>query len=486
MSQEIMGWPLTGTVLEGEVFGISGGEVTGVSPSAGAPDDADYLVGTANGGLSAEIVVGTTPGGELGGTWASPTVDASHSGSTHAAVQAAAEATAAAALSAHAGADVMKAAYDANTILKADSDDTPIALTVAEQTLVGRITAGVITALTATQVRTLLDVPTNAEAILDTFLAAKGDLISATANDTPSIVTVGADDTILMADAAAASGLKWAASATPSTQAIGDAAAVGTADTFTRGDHKHAMPAFATPAVVLDSAAAAGAAATLIRSDATIAAFDATVPTTQAFSDAAAVGTAAFAARRDHKHAMPALGTGATNACAGNDARLSDDRTNPGSARTSTAAIANTETVVISYTCAANEIAAGTTFRFTAFCSQAGTNAATPTIRIRVGTTTLIGNIAATVTGVVGGVAVPSHITGLVTCRTAGAGGTIIGSVSQLKHAAAGAQSNAVGTQTGTVAVDTTAANVLVELTFISGNAANTYTFQEAMVEKVV
>lgn len=41
----------------------------------GAPTDADYLVGTANGSLSAEIVVGTSPGGELGGTWSSPTID---------------------------------------------------------------------------------------------------------------------------------------------------------------------------------------------------------------------------------------------------------------------------------------------------------------------------------------------------------------------------------------------------------------------------
>lgn len=41
----------------------------------GAPTDADYLVGTSNGSLSAEIVVGTSPGGELGGTWGSPTLD---------------------------------------------------------------------------------------------------------------------------------------------------------------------------------------------------------------------------------------------------------------------------------------------------------------------------------------------------------------------------------------------------------------------------
>jgi len=43
----------------------------------------DFLVGTATGLLSGEIAVGTTPGGELGGTWASPTVDATHSGSAH-------------------------------------------------------------------------------------------------------------------------------------------------------------------------------------------------------------------------------------------------------------------------------------------------------------------------------------------------------------------------------------------------------------------
>jgi hypothetical protein len=48
--------------------------------------------------------------------------------------------------------------FDANTILKADSDNTPVALTVAEQTLVGRITAGSINDLSATQVRTLLNV----------------------------------------------------------------------------------------------------------------------------------------------------------------------------------------------------------------------------------------------------------------------------------------------------------------------------------------
>ncbi len=67
-----------------------------------------------------------------------------------------------------------------------------------------------------------------------------------------------------------------------------------------------ASVSYATPSIVLGSSAAAGAASTVIRSDSTIAAFDATSPTTQAFGDSAVVGTAAFAARRDHKHAMPA------------------------------------------------------------------------------------------------------------------------------------------------------------------------------------
>lgn len=56
------------------------GVVGGGTP---APNDANYLVGTANADLTAEIVVGATPGGELGGTWPSPTVDATHSGSAH-------------------------------------------------------------------------------------------------------------------------------------------------------------------------------------------------------------------------------------------------------------------------------------------------------------------------------------------------------------------------------------------------------------------
>lgn len=63
---------------------------------------------------------------------------------------------------------------------------------------------------------------------------------------------------------------------------------------------------FATPALTLGTVNTAGSAGDAISSDATILAFDTTSPSTQAFGDAAAAGAAAVAARRDHKHAMPA------------------------------------------------------------------------------------------------------------------------------------------------------------------------------------
>ena len=51
---------------------------------------------------------------------------------------------------------VTKALYDAYTILMATSDNTPTALTVGEQTFVGRITSGAIAALTAEQAMGIL------------------------------------------------------------------------------------------------------------------------------------------------------------------------------------------------------------------------------------------------------------------------------------------------------------------------------------------
>lgn len=49
---------------------------------------------------------------------------------------------------------------------------------------------------------------------------AKGDLIAATANDTPTRLAVGANNTILMADSTAATGLKWAGTYTTFTPTV--------------------------------------------------------------------------------------------------------------------------------------------------------------------------------------------------------------------------------------------------------------------------
>jgi len=50
-----------------------------------------------------------------------------------------------------------KALFDAQTVVMATADNVPLALTLAEQTILGRVTGGNIAALTATQVLTILD-----------------------------------------------------------------------------------------------------------------------------------------------------------------------------------------------------------------------------------------------------------------------------------------------------------------------------------------
>lgn len=89
----------------------------------------------------------------------------------------------------------------------------------------------------------LVKLSTSVTVATDAIWDAKGDLAAGTAANTAAALTVGANDTILMADSGQATGLKWVASQTPSTQAYSDAAAEGTADTYARGDHKHGMPA---------------------------------------------------------------------------------------------------------------------------------------------------------------------------------------------------------------------------------------------------
>lgn len=59
---------------------------------------------------------------------------------------------------------VTKASYDANSILKADTSSNPSSLTVGVDTIVGRMTGGNIAALSASDVRTIINVENGATA----------------------------------------------------------------------------------------------------------------------------------------------------------------------------------------------------------------------------------------------------------------------------------------------------------------------------------
>lgn len=55
----------------------------------------------------------------------------------------------------------------------------------------------------------------DSNAIQNAIVDAKGDLITATANDTPARIGVGADGTVLKANSATATGLEWGSAAAP-------------------------------------------------------------------------------------------------------------------------------------------------------------------------------------------------------------------------------------------------------------------------------
>ena len=74
----------------------------------------------------------------------------------------------------------------------------------------------------------------DSNAIQNAIVDAKGDLISATAADTPARLAVGANGTVLTADSAEATGLKWAAPASGNTYS-GVSATKSTGQTIATG-----------------------------------------------------------------------------------------------------------------------------------------------------------------------------------------------------------------------------------------------------------
>ena len=88
---------------------------------------------------------------------------------------------------------VPKATYDAHTVLAATTDNTPAAVTVGEQTVVGRKTGGNITALTAAETKTLLAIGQSDVTNLTSDLSAKAPLANPTFTGVPAAPTAAVD-----------------------------------------------------------------------------------------------------------------------------------------------------------------------------------------------------------------------------------------------------------------------------------------------------
>lgn len=77
---------------------------------------------------------------------------------------------------------VLASAYNAHTILQATSDNTPVPITVAEQTVVGRITGGNIKALSVAELLTLIGVTAGAQPVNSSTIDAAGGVLNSDYN----------------------------------------------------------------------------------------------------------------------------------------------------------------------------------------------------------------------------------------------------------------------------------------------------------------
>lgn len=200
----------------------------------GAPLGAGYLVTVADVDLTGEVVVGLTPGGELGGTWPAPTVNATHSGSSHA------DAAAAGASVADAHIADASDAHDASAISIVDAAGD----------------------FTATEVEgALAELQADAEAH-----AAAGD--PHPGYQTPAEHTAIGDGAPHHPQSHSDADHTAGFAAPTGAIDIGDASGSGAATTHSRSDHQHQVPAPAGgyPQAVA-AAAADGTATTPARSD---------------------------------------------------------------------------------------------------------------------------------------------------------------------------------------------------------------------------
>ena len=111
----------------------------------------------------------------------------------------------------------MPTASDLVTDLPADFEVFGQAVATSMADLLGGTTGQVLAKNSATDMDFIWVAQDDSNAIQNAIVDAKGDLIGATAADTPARLAVGANGTVLTADSTAATGLAWAAvvSSTP-------------------------------------------------------------------------------------------------------------------------------------------------------------------------------------------------------------------------------------------------------------------------------
>jgi hypothetical protein len=96
---------------------------------------------------------------------------------------------------------VAASTFNAHTILQATADNTPVALTVGEQAVVGRVTSGNIVALTAAQLWTILNDAISSRLLVATPVAAAGSTVADAGQ-------LGTADVVFITSDGAAKGVK--------------------------------------------------------------------------------------------------------------------------------------------------------------------------------------------------------------------------------------------------------------------------------------
>lgn len=153
-----------------------------------------------------------------------------------------------------------------------------------------------------------------------------------------------------------------------------------------------------------------------------------------------------------------------------------------------TAAITTTETQVVGITIPAGTLTAFSVYEIDAWGNVTSTAGNVVTFRIRIGTTTLTGNIPEQLAPTATATAANNsfHLTGLVTVRSTGAGGTIIGALQFIGQDAQPFTVRLRASQaTGTVVVNTDVANIL-ELTAQTAAGTTSVTFQQATIKCIM